>query len=54
MTSREAHIIEINRIKDVLSSNISSSLRRDYTKALWRKIRELKEYDNYRKGAVNG
>jgi len=44
-TQRDAFIADINRIKTAIKNTDSAYLKRDYTKALKRKYRELKLYD---------
>lgn len=49
---RELFISDIKRIKEALNKTNSEYLKRDYTKALKRKYRELRQYDKYHKSGV--
>jgi len=52
MTARERQEAEIERLKVAIEKTESPYLRKDYTKAVRRLTRELKEYDRLRKGYV--
>lgn len=45
---REKHIKEMQRLKEALIKTKSEYLKRDYTKALKRMEKDLKEYDKYK------
>lgn len=45
---RDKHLSEMARLKDAITRTKSAHLKADYTKALKRMERELKEYDRYR------
>ena len=49
MSQRDAFIADIARIKSAIKATDSIYLKRDYQKALKRKYRELKQYDNFHK-----
>lgn len=44
---RMAHIAEMQRLRTAIGKTKSQKLKNDYTKALKRMARELKEYDAY-------
>lgn len=48
---RELFVNEINRIEEAINKSKSAKLKRDYSKAVKKMKKELKEYDNFRKGA---
>ena len=45
---REKHVAEMERLKIAIAKTKSEYLKRDYSKALKRMERELKEYDRYK------
>ena len=45
---REKHVQEMERLKAAIQKTKSPNLRRDYTKALNRMKRELKDYDRFK------
>ena len=45
---REKHVAEMKRLKTAIAKAKSEYLKRDYSKALKRMERELKEYDRYK------
>ena len=51
---REKHVAEMERLKIAIAKTKSEYLKRDYSKALKRMERELKEYDRYKRGDVCG
>ena len=51
---REKHVAEMERLKTAMEKTDSEYLKRDYSKALKRMERELKEYDRYKRGDVCG
>ena len=51
---REKHVAEMKRLKTAIAKTKSEYLKRDYSKALKRMERELKEYDRYKRGDVCG
>lgn len=48
--ARKQHLAEIERLKIALEKTKSPHLKKDYTKAIKRKERELKQYDFFHKG----
>lgn len=50
---RESFVLEMERIKSAIACTTSGYLKRDYTKALKRMERELKEYDSFRNEVKN-
>lgn len=48
---REKFVSEINRMEEAINKSKSEKLKRDYSKALKKMKRELKDYDNFKKGA---
>lgn len=52
MDERQRHLEEIERIKIAIKSTRSKYLKRDYTKAYKRMMRELHEYDFYRRRVI--
>ncbi len=50
MTAREAHVAEIERIKDAIERTRSQKLKGQYKVHLRRLERELRIYDAYREG----
>ena len=50
MTPREAHVAEIERIKDAIERTRSQKLKGQYKVHLRRLERELRIYDAYREG----
>ena len=51
---REKHVAEMERLKTAMEKTDSEYLKRDYSKALKRMERELKEYDRYKRGDICG
>lgn len=49
---REIFVNEMIRLKKAIDKTESIYLKRDYLKALKKMIKELAEYDNYRKPKV--
>lgn len=49
---RQKHIDEMECLKDAISKSESEYLKRDYTKALKRMEKELKEYDRFKGGEI--
>lgn len=47
---RERHVAEIERLENAIKRTTSNHLRCDYSKALRRMKKELKEYDRYKGG----
>lgn len=48
--AEEAHIAEMNRLREAIKKTDSEYLKADYSKALKRMKRELKEYRRFRSG----
>ena len=49
--SRDAFVLEIERIEKALTKTKSAYLKKDYAKAIRRMRRELDEYDKFHKRA---
>ena len=47
---REAFVKEMRRMKEAIEKTDSPKLKRDYSKAIKRMKKQLKEYDYYRQG----
>lgn len=48
--AEEAHIAEMNRLREAIKKTNSEYLKADYSKALKRMKRELREYRRFRSG----
>ena len=48
---RDKHVAEIRRLEDAYRRTKSAHLKRDYEKAIRRMMRELEEYDEFKRVA---
>lgn len=51
---REKHIAEMNRLREAIGRTESECLKRDYTKALRRMEKDLRDYDRFRNQGKSG
>lgn len=51
---RQAHVNEMNRLREAINKTSSNYLRRDYGKKLSRMEKELKEYDEWHRVTNSG
>ena len=51
MDKRDEHIAQILRMEDAIRRTNSEHLRRDYRKAVRRMMKELKDYDRFKRTA---
>lgn len=50
LRSREQLVQEIDRVQKALEKTKSAYLKREYTRHLWKMQKELRDYDEFRKG----